>query len=192
MHIYIYIHISINIWGFTDPSWWCMFGLFEVETAKCGQQPVPQLQGKGPWKPRWHHGIRECLWVFTHPRKHIDPAKNGVSGGLLLIYIYIYSWVGGFMVSNVFNVPPYSFGGPQQTDSFFCGGMAHQLVQRVGVPSLHRLSRWTRAESRLAPLGIHGWIHGGSRRVVDGLPSPPLKIWGCIPICLPWCFQRAG
>ena len=116
---HIYIYISINIWGFADPSWWCMFGLFEVETAKCGQQPVPQLQGKGPWKPRWHHRIRECLWVFTHLRKHIDPAKKWCSGGCCW-YIYIVGLVvSWFQMFSMFH--HIDLGDPNKLTLVFSG-----------------------------------------------------------------------
>ena len=85
-----------------------MFGLFEVETAKCGQQPVPQLQGKGTVKAPVASSYTGMFVGVYPPEKTHRPRKKMVFRGVAAdIYIYIYSWVGGFMVSNVFNVPPY-------------------------------------------------------------------------------------
>jgi hypothetical protein len=172
-HIYIYICIYIHINPYLRVyrsqlmvHVWAVRGWNrEVRTAT---RSATTRQGtvQGPGGIMVYGCIPECLWVFTHLRKHIDPAKKWCFGGLLLIYIYIhiyiyiytyiYSWVGGFMVSNVFNAPPYWFGGPQQTDSCFFRGWPWPIS---GCPSCPSCTGWAveRVRSLRAPEPLSHW-----------------------------------
>ena len=136
VYIYIYTYQSISE-GLQIPVDGACLGCSRLKPRSADSNPFRNYKARDRAGPRWHHGIRMYTGMFVGvypPEKTHRPRKKMVFRGVaadiyiyihiyiytyIYIHIYIYSWVGGFMVSNVFNAPPYWFGGPQQTDSCF-------------------------------------------------------------------------